>query len=141
MPMKVPFEGGCACGAVRYKVTAKPIVAFLCHCRDCQHASGGGHAPALLVPAKAFSFTKGQPKYHARPSAMGGHHIRGFCAECGSRLTGGQKNEPTDWVGVTAASLDDPSKFKPEMHFFVAQAQPWDTMDDDLPKHDYYPPR
>lgn len=35
------ITGGCACGAIRYEVTAEPIVTFNCHCRDCQKTTGG----------------------------------------------------------------------------------------------------
>jgi len=52
--MKIPFTGGCACGAIRYECTAEPVIMVKCHCRDCQHITGGGFAAAVLVPAEAF---------------------------------------------------------------------------------------
>ena len=139
--MKIPFTGGCVCGAIRYECSAEPIMMFNCHCRDCQQVTGGGFIAGLLVPASAFRLTKGQLRYHFTPSAAGGKHKRGFCAECGSRITGGQSDErPTGFVGVTAGSLDDPSGFRPQMDFFVSDAQPWDLMDPTIPKYELYPP-
>ena len=44
------------------------------------------------------------------------------------------------FVGVLAASLDDPSWFQPQMDIFVSDAQPWDQMDPAIPKFDQYPP-
>lgn len=90
MSVKVPFTGGCVCGAVRYEVSAAPVMMFKCHCRDCQHVTGGAFLPGLLVPAAAFRLTKGVLKYHFTPSLAGDQHQRGFCADCGSRLTGGE---------------------------------------------------
>src|SRR6266540_3929418 len=87
--MKIPFTGGCACGAIRYECSAEPIMTFKCHCRDCQRVTGGGFVAGLLVPASAFRLIKGQLRYHFTPSLAGGKHKRGFCAECGSRITGG----------------------------------------------------
>jgi hypothetical protein len=111
--MKIPFNGGCVCGAIRYECSAEPIMMFKCHCRDCQQVTGGGCVPGLLVPASAFRLTKGQLRYHFTPSAAGGKHKRGFCAECGSRITGGQSVErPTGFVGVTAGVRKSSSHWK-----------------------------
>src|SRR5215472_1461763 len=86
--MKVPFTGGCACGAIRYECTAEPIMMLKCHCRDCQQITGGSFAAAALRPVEALRLTKGELTYHFTPSLLGGKHKRGFCANCGSRITG-----------------------------------------------------
>ena len=141
MSVKVPFSGGCVCGAVRYECTAEPSMMFKCHCRDCQQVTGGGHLPGLLVPVSAFRLIKGELKYHFTPSLAGGRHKRGFCPECGSRITGGENDQrPGRFVGITAGSLDDPSWFRPQMDFFVCDAQRWDLTDVSIPKYDEYPP-
>ena len=137
----IPFTGGCVCGAVRYELTAKPILTLRCHCRDCQHITGSGFAPAFLVPAEAFRLTRGQLRYHLTPSIRRGKHKRGFCPECGSRITGGEfEAGESPFVGVLASSLDDPSLFEPQMDIFVSDAQPWDQMDPAIPKFEQYPP-
>ena len=134
-----PITGGCACGAIRYESHAKPMWMFFCHCRDCQQAGGGPYSAAVLFPQKSFKIVKGEPKYFAVPSLRGGTHTRGFCAECGSRLLGAV--DPTrPFIGVLASSLDDPAIFQPECHMFAVDAQPWDRMDDGLPRFDDYPP-
>jgi hypothetical protein len=142
MSVKLPFTGGCVCGAVRYEVSAAPVMMFKCHCRDCQHVTGGAFVPGLLVPAAAFRLTNGQLKYHFTPSLAGGQHKRGFCADCGSRITGGESDVRPNktFLGITAGSLDDPSWFQPQLDFFVSDAQPWDQMDAALPKFEHYPP-
>jgi len=136
--MSAPFTGGCACGAIRYEVSARPITMFNCHCRDCQRTTGGAFTPVVYVPAKAFKITKGSPRYYSTPSAMVGHDKRGFCPECGSRLFGG---ETEHGQGITASSLDDPSLFKPGVNMWISDAQPWDHMDPSLPKFEKYPPQ
>src|ERR1041384_3995572 len=93
MKTPIPFAGGCACGAIRYECSAEPSMTFKCHCRDCQRVTGGGFVAGLLVPAAAFRLTKGQLRYHFTPSLAGGKHKRGFCADCGSRITGGESDE------------------------------------------------
>jgi hypothetical protein len=137
--MKIPFTGGCACGAIRYECTAEPLAMFQCHCRDCQRASGGACNYVTIVPANSFRFTRGSPRSHFTASAAIGHHKRGFCAECGSRLTGGENPEGTSGiVGINADSLDDPGEFRPSFHIFTSDAQPWDYMDPALPKFKEY---
>ena len=41
------YTGGCACGAIRYEISAEPIVMLDCQCRQCQRESGTGHASHL----------------------------------------------------------------------------------------------
>lgn len=139
--MKIPFTGGCACGTIRYECTAKPLAMFQCHCRDCQRASGGACSCVVLMSADAFKLTRGAPRYHFTGSGAVGDHKRGFCAECGSRLTGGENREgTTGFVGVTASSLDDPSWFRPQFDIFTSEAQPWDYLNSALPKYEQYSP-
>jgi hypothetical protein len=139
--MPTNFTGGCGCGAIRYECTAEPIMMFKCHCRDCQQATGGAFVPGLLVPASAFRLTKGELRYHFTPSTAGGRHKRGFCTQCGSRITGGESDRPdSKFVGITAGSLDDPGWFQAQMDFFVSDAQPWDLMDPATPKFQHYAP-
>lgn len=139
--MELPFTGGCSCGAIRYECSAAPFMTFKCHCRDCQRITGGAFVPGLLVSISAFRLTKGQLRHHFTESMAGGRHKRGFCDQCGSRITGGESEErPMGFIGLTAGSLDDPSWFRPQMDFFVSDAQPWDLMDPAIPKHRHYPP-
>jgi hypothetical protein len=139
--MKLPFTGGCACGAIRYECNAEPISMFKCHCRDCQRATGGASSCVVIVPSDSFKLTHGSPRYHFTASAAIGHHKRGFCPECGSRLTGGENREGTSGVvGINVGSLDDPSWFRPAFEMFAADAQPWDQLDPALPRYDRYAP-
>ncbi|MFB3046874.1 MAG: GFA family protein, partial [Acidiferrobacterales bacterium] len=38
------MEGGCTCGAVRYRMTSKPMFVHCCHCRWCQRETGASFA-------------------------------------------------------------------------------------------------
>jgi hypothetical protein len=102
--MSTNFTGGCACGAIRYEVTAKPMMMFNCHCRDCQRTTGSAFTPVVYVPAKAFKITQGSPRFYSTPSEMVGHNKRGFCPECGSRLFGGE-SETTRALPLPALTI------------------------------------
>ena len=139
--IKIPFGGGCSCGAIRYECISEPIMMLNCHCRDCQHVTGSAFAAAIVVPREAFRLTRGQLQYHFTPSIRHGKHKRGFCRECGSRLTGAEfETGESPYVGVLAGSLDDPSWFQPQMDIFVSDAQPWAEMNPKIPKFEQYPP-
>lgn len=138
--MNLPITGGCFCGAVRYESLAAPLLMLKCHCRDCQQITGGPYSPAVVFPFRAFKITKGELKRYATPNLSGGHNMRGFCSQCGSRLTGAE-NPEKGIIAVVASSLDDPGLFKPQMDIFVSDAQVWDLMDPDLPRHHQHMPR
>jgi len=137
--MTTARTGGCLCGAVRYESVGEPLFSLLCHCRDCQHQSGGAYVAAMRVPAAGFRVTKGQPRLYVSSSDAGNRVTRAFCPECGCPLFIRVSARP-EIVGLRVGSLDDPSGFRPEADIFVKSAQPWDHMNPDLPKHLTYPP-
>jgi hypothetical protein len=136
--MPTPFTGGCACGAIRYQCEAEPLLTLNCHCRDCQRASGTAFAAIIRVLAAAFTVRKGAPKFYTVTGDSGNKVSRGFCSACGSPLFSRLSGMP-DVVGVRVGSLDDPSRYRPTMDIFVTRAQPWDSMNPELPKFPGYP--
>ncbi|MBU1191091.1 MAG: GFA family protein [Gammaproteobacteria bacterium] len=121
------LTGGCACGAVRYSIDAEPTFSFHCQCRQCQRATGTGHASLFIVPKVAVSVT-GDLTYYDQTADDGATVSRGFCPRCGSPMLGNTTGHP-DIVLITAASLDDPTQFKPQKLVFSKTGQPWDYID------------
>ncbi len=77
-----PITGGCLCGAVRFRITAKPLAAHYCHCTMCQKQTGGPVGVFATVPSEGFSFTKDEPAaYESSPGSL-----RLFCGACGSPM-------------------------------------------------------
>jgi hypothetical protein len=136
--MPTPFAGGCACGAIRYECSAKPLLTLQCHCRDCQRASGGGCAVNVIVPAVALTFTTGVPTYYRVTNATGRTRDLAFCPRCGSPL--GVKIEAyPDIRSVSAASLDDPSQLELTANLWTSSAQPWEYLNPHLPQYERQP--
>ncbi len=136
-----PLIGGCECGAVRYECDAAPseIFMFRCHCRTCQRLSGGPYAAVLFVPARSFRVTRGAIRRHPTEGEQG-PHIRGFCAACGTRLTGGEGPGENLHIGFTATSLDEPGVFHAQCDLWTCDAQPWDPLDPAVPHFEKSPP-
>lgn len=135
---KTPLTGGCACGKIKYESTAQPVAMLHCHCRDCQHSSGGPFSSFTVVPAESFTIIQGEPKIYATESEMGGKNHRGFCADCGSPLTSKPEGAP-GIVGIFTSSLDDTSIFNLQMEVWVSDARPLDHLNFAIPNFEKYP--
>ncbi len=135
--MELPLFGGCLCGKIRYEISAEPVMAGHCHCRDCQRATGAPHFSALSVPTPALRL-EGGPKLYARKADSGNEVSRGFCPDCGTTLFGRSEGMPQT-VQIAAATLDDPSVFKPQMNLYLDSAQPWDRYGPELPGYPKLP--
>ena len=122
--------GGCLCGAVRYESAGEPLFSLLCHCRDCQRATGCAYVPPVVVPRSALKVT-GELRYFGVRGESGQILSRGFCPNCGLRLFGKPDFKPALMV-LTAGTLDNPSRHKPTMDIYANSAQPWDYMDPHL---------
>ena len=117
------LTGGCLCGAVRYEAEADPLFVGVCHCRNCQKASGTAFATAIGIPEAAMSVTGTLKSYQDRGDS-GKAMARRFCPECGSSLFDVAEAVP-DAVMVLAGTLDDPSWVKPAVEIYCDSAQPW----------------
>ncbi len=129
--MTEQFQGGCACGAIRYQCSAELLLGRRCHCRDCQRATGGGYGSLVSIPADFFQFLDGEPEFATTTLDSGNTVRRGFCPSCGSPVAGFASAFP-ELVSIFAGSLDEPSRYKPMMDIFTSSAVPWVTFDTEL---------
>jgi hypothetical protein len=137
--MSEPYTGGCACGAIRYNIAAEPLVMNDCQCRQCQRESGTGHASHLTFPRSAVS-VQGDATHWDLVGDTGTVKTRAFCPSCGSPVYMTFRDMP-DYFTVRAGSLDDPSRYRPQLVSWSAAGYAWDHLDPDLPKFDRMPPR
>ena len=133
------IEGGCACGKVRFRITGQLMGSGVCHCLDCQKASGGGPNYVVLAPKTGFAVIQGEAKVYTSTADSGGEVGRAFCGDCGTPLwsiTGPM----TPFYPVKAGALDDPSGISPALHLYVDSAQPWHLMHEGVPRFPKMPP-
>ncbi|HEX2529560.1 MAG TPA: GFA family protein [Geminicoccus sp.] len=125
------WEGGCLCGAVRYRFTGELRELLYCHCRMCQRAGGTPVVAWMTLSTSGLQWTGRPPaSYQSSASAR-----RFFCAACGSPLAFQADDEP-DQIDLTIASLDDPARAAPTYHAWVSSRLPWFETSDDLPRHE-----
>lgn len=133
------YVGGCACGAIRYQTSSEPVVETHCQCRDCQRRSGTGHGSYLAFPRRADVTITGKAAEWRIAGDSGNEKIHAFCPVCGASVYLTFAAMP-ELIAVHAASLDDPSQFKPQMVTYVIAGLAWDTMDPALEKFERMPP-
>jgi hypothetical protein len=126
--MKLPLEGGCLCGSVRYRISAAPRSADYCHCRMCRRAAGAPVVARLTVANAAVAWIKGGPAVYRSGAAA----ARLFCPACGTQLA--LRDEP-DYLDVALASLDHPDSVRPSCHIWTASRIAWFDTADDLPRY------
>jgi len=125
------WEGGCPCGNVRYVYEGRPVLSLKCHCLDCQAWSGTGHLAMLWVWRDGLRLTAGEPRYYGTPGGSGKPVQRGWCPSCGGAVSAEFGLIPSV-VGLMAASLDAPERFRPEFELWTRQAAAWDPLDPSL---------
>jgi hypothetical protein len=126
-------EGGCFCGAVRFKAEGEPLNVRICHCRNCQKAMGSPFFARALFNQSALS-VEGDTVSYASSEALN----RVFCRTCGTRLFSWRRNGTA--AGVALAVFDDRNAFVPTEHIWVAEKMDWVRLEDGLPQYPARPP-
>ncbi|WP_293863357.1 GFA family protein [uncultured Alsobacter sp.] len=137
--MANPFTGGCACGAIRYSIAAEPVFMNHCQCRDCQRASGSGHGSYLTFSRRQAVTLSGGATLREVVCDSGSTKSNAFCSTCGSPVYLTFSAMP-DLFTIHAASLDEPSRFRPQVITYTGRGQPWDRIDPSLPSFERMPP-
>lgn len=125
--MSAPYTGGCQCGQVRWRATAEPINVRLCHCRNCQHATGGPYFARALFMDKDVQH-EGRTTRWASSQRL--HRLS--CTRCGTPVLAEPQDGP--WIAVALTTLDDPTALAPDSHIWVSEKRDWVSIDDGLPQ-------
>jgi hypothetical protein len=134
-----PYEGGCLCASVRYRLDARPQTMTACHCDACKKMSGGTNLFIITAPREAFHHLSGEVARFRRTADSGRQSDVVRCASCGTRLW----HEPLSFgiVTLAAGTLDDPSWVIPAIHIWIEKALPAALMHEDAVKVEGQPTR
>jgi hypothetical protein len=134
----VNVEGGCYCGAVRYRAEGAPVLRAQCHCRECQYAAGGGPNLTMAMPETGFRYTKGAPKAFRRAD-LPAPVTREFCGECGTHLLV-RAPALAGAVLLKVGTMDDPKQFAgPDVVIFTVDKQPFHQLPPGVPAFERMP--
>ena len=120
-------EGGCLCGAVRYRVKGDPARVSVCHCTDCQRRTGSAFAVVAHFKDENLEMTGGPLSTYEYRSEETHRWIRlEFCPRCGTTVTLTAEQSPGSRT-VSGGTFDDPSWLRIERHVWTRSAVPWMT--------------
>jgi hypothetical protein len=119
-------DGGCQCGKVRYRLTAEPLMLYICHCSDCQKQSASAFGMSLRMQPGDIEFVQGLDALQSWDTRGENGRITRchFCPNCGTRIMHGS-DDADETVSIKAGSLDDTSGLHPRAHIWLKSAQPW----------------
>ncbi len=120
-------EGGCLCGAVRYRVTGQPVRASICHCRNCQRRTGSAFGMGAYFRPEQVEILRGELKTYAYRSDESGRwlHMQ-FCPQCGGTVTW-TAEALGDLRAIAGGTLDDPDWLQIDRHGWTRSKQNWFT--------------
>lgn len=132
------ISGGCLCKAVRYSISAPPVVTRACWCRVCQYIGAGSGTVNTCFPSAAVTVS-GELRDFVMTADSGNVAHRRFCPACGTHLFSASEARP-HLVFVRAGTLDDPEVARPAMSIWTSMAPSWACFDERLPKVERQPP-
>jgi hypothetical protein len=118
-------EGGCACGATRYRLTAPPMIVNACHCRDCQRLTGSAFVVNLWIERRFVEADHARLRSVMLTAGSGKPHQVFSCPDCGTALWSKYHAAPGDTVFLRAGTLDRPEMAPPDAHIYTRSKLPW----------------
>jgi hypothetical protein len=131
------FDGGCACGTLRYRMQSAPMFVHCCHCKDCQRQTGSAFVLNALIETDRVQLLSGDPQPSSMPTDSGKPHSVFRCPQCGTAVW-------SEYGGVTAlrfvrvGTLDEPTALPPDVHIYTRSKQPWVALPDGAPAFEAY---
>ena len=128
-----PFDGGCPCRAVRYRMTSAPLFVHCCHCRWCQRETGASFGLKAMIEADRVILLQGQPELVNTPSNSGLGHKIWRCPNCRIAVWGNYSGAGDAVHFVWVGTLDEPDRLPPDIHIFTSSKQPWVMLPQGMP--------
>ena len=129
------FDGGCHCGAIRFRAGGPLREVFLCHCSDCLKLSGTSWGASAAYEDHFHYLTEARPRWYR--SSQGAE--RGFCADCGAQMF--YQRDDRDMISIAPGAFDEGEMLYVGGQIFRHSHPAWgpvapaDILDLDTPDH------
>jgi len=134
--VSVAREGGCACGAVRYRLTTDPLFTHCCHCLNCQRQTGSAFVINLLIEAARMELLAGVPQPVEVLRDDGSKQRIFRCPTCQVAVFSEYGRPGVRFV--RGGTLDQPDEIAPDVHIFTRSKVSWITLPDAVPAFDEF---
>ena len=134
--MSMPREGGCSCGAVRYRLTSEPLFTHCCHCLNCQRQTGSAFVINLLIEADRVELLAGDPQPVDVPRDDGSVQRIYRCPTCQVAVFSEYGRPEVRFV--RGGTLDQPSGISPDVHIYTRSKLSWVTLPETAPAFEEY---
>lgn len=131
------LAGGCACGAVRYRLEAAPMFVHCCHCSDCQRQTGSAFVINALIETDRITMIAGAPEPVAVPTQSGRPHDIYRCLACRIAVWSDYGRRPALRF-VRVGTLDHPATLPPDVHIYTSSKLPWVVLPAGTPAFEAY---
>ena len=132
------MEGGCACGAVRYRMTGAPMFVHCCHCTSCQTETGSAFVINALIEGERIEMLVGAPEAVMTPSESGKGQEIMRCPTCHVALWSHYATLGRKLAFVRVGTLDAPGAVPPDVHIFTRSKLPWVVLPAGVPAVEVY---
>jgi hypothetical protein len=122
--MMIDTQGGCLCGAVRYRFTGEPLAFYQCHCTDCQRQTGSAFGLSMIARREELTTLAGEPARFRVSMSDGRVKCGRFCANCAARVWGEPVRFP-QLVVLRPGTFDTPPAVPPFGDIWTRSARPW----------------
>jgi hypothetical protein len=119
------LEGGCACGAVRYRLHGSPMFVHCCHCTSCQTETGSAFVLNALIESDRVETVAGAPEPVMTPSESGRGQQIWRCPSCRVALWSNYGGAKDVIRFVRIGTLDRPAALPPDIHIYTRSKLPW----------------
>jgi hypothetical protein len=127
------LEGGCTCGAVRYRMTSAPLFVHCCHCTWCQRETGTAFALNAMIEADRVEVIRGQVEAVMTPSNSGKGQKISRCPTCRIALWSNYAGAGDAVRFVRVGTLEEAWRLPPDVHIFTSTKQPWVVLPEGTP--------
>jgi len=126
-------DGRCTCGAVRYRLTDRPLFVHCCHCTWCQRETGSAFALNAMIEADRVVVLAGTPEVVNTPSNSGKGQKIARCPTCRIALWSNYGGAGDVIRFVRVGTLEQADRVPPDIHIYTSTKQPWVVLPPGVP--------